>query len=188
MTPARCGAGGRRGAPCRGAVPPGSPVPLCPAHLVLAADWVAGELGVPDALERPCAACGSRVGTRFPSGTLCGVCEWRVGDVPDLELGPARVEVVYYLRVADRVKIGTTGALEQRMRQLRHDELLAIEPGGVARERRRHERFAELRYDRTEWFRLGPALRAHLAELTTLEPDPWAHHARLRASALALRA
>ena len=41
------------------------------------------EFGVTDVLPSPCLACGSRLGVRYPSGWLCAICEWRVGELPD---------------------------------------------------------------------------------------------------------
>ena len=64
----------------------------------------------------PAGSCGSRLGIRYPSGWLCAVCEWRHGDLIDHELPPPRVDVVYYLRYDERVKIGTSSNPRQRAR------------------------------------------------------------------------
>jgi hypothetical protein len=164
-----------------------APVPLCPAHLVAAAEWAERERGVEDVLPSPCPACGSRLGVRYPSGWLCAVCEWRHGEHPDGELAAPRVDVVYYIRFGDRMKIGTSANPRQRLGTLRHDELLAFELGGRSVERARHARFARQRYDRTEWFALDGELRAHVAALAAGQPDPWELLARWRSEALALR-
>jgi hypothetical protein len=124
---------------------------------------------------------------RWPSGWLCAVCEWRHGDVPDDELPPPRVDVVYYLRFEDRVKIGTTANPRQRLAALRHDELLALERGDRMLERRRHEQFAAERFDRTEWFRLSPGLAEHIAAVRGGPIDPWHRFARWTSEALAVR-
>ena len=87
---------------CRGGVPEHAPLPLCESHLAAAADWVQQSTGIADLLPSPCRVCGGRLGVRYPSGWLCGVCEWRLGDVVDGELPPPRVDVVYYLRYGDR--------------------------------------------------------------------------------------
>src|SRR5688500_8887002 len=84
------------GGSCAGTVSPDAPLQLCDRHLALAADWAHRESGVADLLPAPCRLCGSRIGVRYPSGWVCGVCEWRVGDVVDDELPPPRVDVVYY--------------------------------------------------------------------------------------------
>ncbi|TPX04123.1 GIY-YIG nuclease family protein [Schumannella luteola] len=182
---------------CGDTADPDALVPLCPHHLALAVDGATS--GIEDALPAPCVACGSRLGVRYPSGWLCAVCEWRHGELPD-DLGerggrPLRVDVVYYLRVADRghsgdgdrFKIGTSGNLGQRMQQLWHDELVAIERGDRHRERARHAQFAATRYGTTEWFARSDELDAHLAALSAGVDDPWLLHARWRSEALALR-
>lgn len=78
--------------------------------------------------------------------------------------------VVYYIRVrgADRVKIGTTSNLRQRMVSLRADgaDLLATEPGGYAVERRRHQEFADERIGAREEFALSDRLAVHIADLS----------------------
>jgi len=173
---------------CRGAVPPDAPVRLCAGHLAAVADWTAGEYGTSDVLPAPCRMCGSRWGVRYPSAWLCGVCEWRQGEVVDDELPPPRVEVVYYLRYADRVKIGTTARPRARLAAIRHDELLAFERGGRILERRRHEQFAPARWGTTEWFALTDVLRDHIDVVAAGDGDPWQRHARWMSEALALRA
>lgn len=78
--------------------------------------------------------------------------------------------VVYYIAIrgSDRVKIGTTTNLRQRMVDLRADgeDLLATEPGGYEVERARHQQFADERYGRREDFALSDRLTAHIASLT----------------------
>src|SRR5918993_4418559 len=175
------------GHPCPEPVDPGSPLNLCATHLLVAYDWVSRDVGVTDVLPSPCLACGSRLGVRYPSGWLCAVCEWRHGDVVDAELPPPRVEVVYYLRVDDRVKIGTSGNPRQRLAALWHDDLLAFERGGRPLEQRRHAQFADERFDRTEWFRLSDRLRTHIATVTPEEEEPWDLYLRWVSEAVALR-
>jgi hypothetical protein len=150
----------------------GAPVALCTRHLLESYDWVARDAGVTDLLPSPCLACGSRLGVHYPSGWLCAVCEWRVGALPDGE-APPRVDVVYYLRFADRIKIGTTANPRQRLTQLKHDELLAFERGDRLVEQRRHAQFAEHRFDSTEWFAINAPLNAHIAALRAGVDDPW---------------
>ncbi|MFE7844698.1 GIY-YIG nuclease family protein [Microbacterium sp. NPDC057407] len=170
---------------CRGTVPPEAPVPLCEWHLAAASEWDQRLNGVTDALPSPCVLCGSRLGTRYPSGWLCAVCEWRHGDVVDGELPPPRVDVVYYLRYDDRIKIGTTANPRQRLGAIWHEELLAFERGDRTVERRRHEQFAADRFGGTEWFRRSDALRCHVAGLAAGVDDPWALHARWVSEAVA---
>ncbi len=171
---------------CRGAVPQNSPLPLCELHLTVAADWAQRSAGALDLLPSPCRICGSSLGVRYPSGWLCGVCEWRVGDVLDEELPPPRVDVVYYLRFGDRVKIGTTANPRQRLARIWHDQLLAFERGGRRLEQRRHQQF---RADRLggEWFRLSAPVLEHIAVVAGGVEDPWEAYARWVSAALALR-
>src|ERR1700712_779103 len=133
------------GAPCGAPVDDETPLPLCSTHLLTAYDWVVRDVGLTDRLPTPCPACGSRLGVRYPSGWLCAICEWKFGDLPDSDSAPPRVDVVYYLRFADRIKIGTSGNPRGRLAQLRHDELLAFERGDRAREHSRHVQFAAAR-------------------------------------------
>ncbi|MGW9346030.1 GIY-YIG nuclease family protein [Streptomyces albidoflavus] len=170
---------------CRGPVPSDAPVPLCERHLAIAAEWADAEHGVTDVLPSACLLCGSRLGMRYPSGWLCAVCEWRHGEIPDSELAPPRVDVVYYLGYADRVKIGTSSNPRQRLSALWHDELLAFERGGRALEQRRHAQFAADRFPRTEWFRRSEGLTAHIDALAAGVADPWELYARWRSQALA---
>jgi len=168
---------------------PGAPLALCAAHLLEAHDWVAREAGVTDLLPTPCIACGSRLGVRYPSGWLCAVCEWRVGDLAEpVDAAHLRVDVVYYLRFRDQIKIGTSANPRQRLASLRFDELLAFEPGDRSVEQRRHAQFAEHRLARSEWFAVNDALAAHIAVLSAGVDDPWSLYARWRSQRLALRA
>jgi hypothetical protein len=138
-----------------------------------------------DLLPSPCLLCGSRLGVRYPSGWLCAVCEWRHGEVPDGDLPPPRVDVVYYLRHGDRVKIGTTANPRRRLGAIWHEEVLAFERGDRRLERRRHEQFAADRFERSEWFLLTPALAAHI-DTVAGGREPWDVYARWVSEAVAL--
>lgn len=171
---------------CRGPVRPGAPIALCERHFAIAGEWATAEAGVTDALPSPCRLCGSRLGVRWPSAWLCAVCEWPHGDLPDDELPPPRVDVVYYLRFDERIKIGTTANPRQRFAAIWHDEVLAFERGDRALERARHAQFAAERFGRTEWFAASDALCAHTAVVAG-GVDPWNRHARWVSEATALR-
>lgn len=173
---------------CESPAHPGASLRLCLTHLLEAHDLVDAEFGVTDVLPSPCLVCGSRLGVRYPSGWLCATCEWRHGEVPDGELAPPRVDVVYYVRYDDRVKIGTSANPRQRLAAIWHDDVLAFERGGRALEQARHARFAADRYPRTEWFRLSDDLARHIAVLAAGVDDPWALHARWTSEALAAQA
>ncbi|MCK2036867.1 GIY-YIG nuclease family protein [Microbacterium sp. SSW1-49] len=135
-----------------------------------------------DALPGPCLLCASLTGTRVDQAWLCAVCGWRYGDVPDDGLPLPRVDVVYYLRFDRRVKIGTSHRPRQRLKAIRHDELLAFERGDRALERRRHKEFAALR-EGGEWFTLTPTVETHVAGLRAAG-EPWSLYARWFSEAL----
>lgn len=164
--------------PCPRPAEPGAPLELCTRHLLEAHDWVARGVGVTDLLPGPCLVCGSPDGVEYPSGRVCAVCEWRVGDVPDLTVADPRIDVVYYLRYRDQIKIGTSANPRMRVASLPHDEVLAFELGDRLVERRRHEQFAAHRFAGTEWFAVHDALLAHVTELRLGVRDPWAQYDR----------
>ncbi|GAA1055441.1 hypothetical protein GCM10017608_35300 [Agromyces luteolus] len=183
---AACTAVDERG-PCGAPAEPAAPLALCTTHLLAAHDWIARSSGVTDVLPGACLVCGSRVGVRYPSGWVCAVCEWRLGEVPDAELPPPRVDVVYYVRWRERVKIGTSSNPRQRLPTIPHDEVLAFERGGRALEQRRHAEFAESRWPGGEWFRFHEPLVRHVAALAEGDEDPWDRYDRWRSEELARR-
>jgi hypothetical protein len=79
------------------------------------------------------------------------------------------VSSVYYIRCAGAaglIKIGTAVDPRKRLSQLQTGSgetltLLAVEPGGLDVERRRHRQFRAYRV-RGEWFRAEPALLRHI--------------------------
>ena len=168
---------------CAERAQPEALVALCAHHLALAAESSVVE----DVLPHPCPVCASRIGIRMDGGRVCATCEWRVGELPDGDLAPPRVDVVYYLRFDDRVKVGTTANLRQRLGAIWHEELVALERGDRHRERMRHGQFAATRHPGTEWFAPSPELEAHLVALRAGVDDPWALLARWRSEAAALR-
>lgn len=74
--------------------------------------------------------------------------------------------VVYIVKLGDRVKIGFTTNLDQRMRDIPHEEILAVVPGTMDDEKRCHAAFAHLRVA-GEWFRAEPELLAFAQEVDT---------------------
>lgn len=159
---------------------------LCRLHLLAAHDWVVGDLGTTDLLPSPCLACASRLGVRYPSGWLCAVCEWPLGDVPDQHGALVRVDVVYYIRFGERIKIGTTANPRARLAALPHQEVLAFERGDRMLEHARHTEFAEHRIPGSEWFHVHEALRRHVRILGHGCDDPWRTYARWMSERLAL--
>lgn len=117
-----------------------------------------------------------------PGIRACPVCGWHVGDSPDPDLPAPRIDVVYYLRWEDRIKIGTSAQPRRRLAAIWHRELLAFELGDRTLERARHTQFAHLR-EGGEWFRADAALLAHAAALAGDTP-PWHSYARWVADAL----
>jgi hypothetical protein len=115
------------------------------------------------------------------------VCEWRVGDIPDGELERPRVDVVYYIRYRDQIKIGTSSNPRLRIASLPHDEVLAFERGDRRVEQRRHAQFAQHRFPGTEWFAVHDELLAHIAELRSGVDEPWSAYELWMSRALALR-
>jgi hypothetical protein len=72
--------------------------------------------------------------------------------------------VVYYMRMGDLVKIGTSTNIRSRIATLNTQGVMAVEPGSYAVERERHAQFAHLR-GHGEWFILGEDLAAHIADV-----------------------
>ena len=122
------------------------------------------------ALESPCRLCGATAGLRDAAGWSCATCGWRVGTYVDPDLPPPRIDVVYYLRLGERVKIGTTFTPRQRFAALPHDEVLAFERGDRSLERQRHAEFADDRLGTSEWFALTPRIRRHVRALAAGRP------------------
>lgn len=72
--------------------------------------------------------------------------------------------VVYYMRFQDMVKIGTTVRILRRLAALMPHGLMAVEPGDVVLERKRHRQFSDHR-EHGEWFRLSDDIAAHVVFL-----------------------
>lgn len=71
---------------------------------------------------------------------------------------------VYFARFGDRVKIGFTTNVKQRMGGIPHDQVLGAVPGTMADEKRCHAAFAHLRIT-GEWFEPGQDLMDFIAEV-----------------------
>lgn len=87
------------------------------------------------------------------------------------------IETVYYVRMSDHVKIGTTNDLTRRLRSLYLDHdpklLLAVEPGGWSVEQHRHAQFNDERvWSNRELFNPSPRLLAHIADLNAKYAPP----------------
>lgn len=82
------------------------------------------------------------------------------------EKAPDMEGLVYYIRINGQIKIGFTTNLAQRSRSYPPgSELLAVEPGDKALEKRRHTQFARYLARGREWFADVPPITEHAAEL-----------------------
>ena len=80
---------------------------------------------------------------------------------------------VYYMRINGRIKIGYTTNLRQRSRNYPPGtELLAVEPGTKAMEKRRHDQFSRSLAQGREWFAESEALTEHIAALAERYATP----------------
>jgi len=79
---------------------------------------------------------------------------------------------IYYVQIADRVKIGFTTDLYQRMMHYPpHSVLLALHPGTPALERQMHQQFSVHLADGREWFHPNEELTAHMAAVNAKYPN-----------------
>lgn len=127
-------------------------VELTPERVALAVDTIR-KCHVPQPAPHP---------VQLPPTRDAAMSRWRsrgrFSQVPDVG------SVVYYMRIGNRVKIGTSTNLRDRLEAINPEELLALEAGDARLERRRHRQFAALR-THGEWFRLEGALRDHIEAL-----------------------
>lgn len=86
---------------------------------------------------------------------------------------PNHPPVVYYVKIGEMVKIGTTISLAKRLRDMYTGELLAVEPGSYSRETSRHQMFAAERDGQRELFTFSEALSFHIEAVLTEHGDPW---------------
>ncbi|MGS2641695.1 GIY-YIG nuclease family protein [Streptosporangium sp. G12] len=131
---------------CQAPIDEDTPVPLCVEHLRIAfahvlvnAEHMAAE--VPEPIEQE-----AQPGQTHGAASL------------------TTQGFVYFVRFSDRVKIGWSANPPVRLRNIPHDEVLAIVPGTMLDERRCHTAFAHLRTI-GEWFTIKPDLVAFIASL-----------------------
>lgn len=81
---------------------------------------------------------------------------------------------VYYVRMGDRVKIGYSTNMRQRLAAFRltEDSVLATEPGGRELELERHRQFADERVGRIEEFNPSRRLLAHIDSIRREHGEP----------------
>lgn len=126
------------------------PAPLCAEHMIQMAVVLKKVYGV--FLD----AGVERVPTRGPK-------------LPEKLNSLEGIHVVYYLQFGDRIKIGTSRNLKERLKSIPHDKMLAVELGGIPTESKRHQQFQKWGLT-GEWFEMAPPLMAHIAELQRLNP------------------
>lgn len=88
--------------------------------------------------------------------------EQRYGQDPPRRTG-IHPPVVYYMRLAELVKIGWSTHLARRLDHLNPQGVMAVEWGARALESERHNQFAT-DHVHGEWFRLTDALVAHVVD------------------------
>jgi hypothetical protein len=80
--------------------------------------------------------------------------------------------VVYYLRFQDRIKIGTSRTIVNRLDSIPHDALLGLESGSYELERQRHRQFKHCHVS-GEWFHADDQhLLAHIRSLPPIQMTP----------------
>lgn len=188
----QCGYVSRSGRECGTRALEGSPVNLCMDHLMEAHRFARDSVVPVDPPKKMdpafrCARCG-RLVARSPldePGILhCGNCD--VNGKPTMfirnerrkTLGKETPEfleekkpVIYYIQHGDRIKIGASTNWRSRLKAHPHDRVLALEPGWLKQEARRHKQFAENRYGITEWFQPHDALWDHIIDLNDKHPE-----------------
>ena len=93
---------------------------------------------------------------------------WKAKDLSSTWKGERWIEPgwVYYLQVGDRIKIGYSKQVEQRMKQYPpHSTLLATHPGTPKIEREMHHKFLHLLANGREWFTVTDELMAHIEKV-----------------------
>lgn len=120
-----------------------NPVPLCRAHQLEVALQV-----VPGVLAESWG--NARVGLAGPDSLIDNAVPLRIPEILPRSHGP----IVYFVENGNRVKIGTTTRLAQRVGSLslRPDSIRLLLPGGPDLEGALHRRFESSRVSRTEWF------------------------------------
>lgn len=76
----------------------------------------------------------------------------------------ARSPLVYYMRMSDMVKIGTTTNIAGRLDAIMPQELMTAEPGGRDVEQHRHKEFSQA-HSHGEWFYLDDPVMAHIEQV-----------------------
>ena len=149
---------------------PSASDPVFPHLTTIIADWMQAGIDMTDELmEAAVKLATAQVERAMERAAVEARHEERranavVNVPPPGSYGDDPAGLVYYIRRAGYVKIGTTTKLRNRMRDLMPDEVLAVEPGSYKLEGELHQRFAHLRlHPSCEYFRLDDELRDHIA-------------------------
>lgn len=167
-----------------------SQIPLCERHIFVAyrmtnkildghrADRQEYQLlpSEADFIPGPCVACGvSGLLVCLANGfVVCksGDCRYEqdrvtFGNQRKMLMGMSARDhsVVYYMRLGNRTKIGTTTNLKRRISSIQPEDCMVYEFGGYPLESRRHRQFAHLRVS-GEWFDLQDDLIRHVNTLS----------------------
>ncbi|GAA2217989.1 hypothetical protein GCM10010400_75010 [Streptomyces aculeolatus] len=132
-----------------------APIPLCRAHQIEVALQV-----VPGALAELWSS--ARAAQIRPEGVTAEA----LPVVVPAQLPRAHASVVYFIQNGNRVKIGHTTRLPNRLATLtlRKTNVLLLLQGGSELESALHARFQQARVDRTEWFRTTQELLTFIRE------------------------
>jgi hypothetical protein len=106
---------------------------------------------------------------RSRSGKLDNMDEPEIFSPPEVLASSG--SIVYYIRRADLIKIGTTADPHSRFGDLLPDEILAYEPGARPEESMRHRQFWHLR-ETGEYFSDAPDLREHIGRIRAAYGKP----------------
>lgn len=137
---------------------PGAPWPVCVQHALAVYRYVAQRI-TDTALDVPVLVHSIELDNHGNGGRRQPVRQDVMNGWP---------AVVYYVRIGDLIKIGTTVDLRTRMGAYPPGaRLLAVEPGGEAVEQSRHRQFGHLHAARREWFKPGADLLEHIQGLAT---------------------
>lgn len=142
------------GSPCQQSGAPGMPFPICGRHAAQLYRYLVKLMGEYD--SQPLARMQMFVHALEEQQRAAAITK------------AASSYVVYYVQVADLIKIGYTGHLRRRLASYPPtSKLLATELGGERLEHQRHQQFAELLRHGNEWFSPGLALVDHINALRT---------------------
>ncbi|MFD5631604.1 GIY-YIG nuclease family protein [Streptomyces sp. NPDC127072] len=133
------------------------PAPLCPRHQMQVAAAIVPAL-LASALEKP------RVAERPEVRDAATVRVVLTAQATDLDLSGGHDDRVYFIRNGDRVKIGYTANLRNRLSSfgLRVDAVTLLLTGGKRLERALHRYFAQYRIPDTEWFHYVPEIDSYI--------------------------